>query len=566
MTEKTSPESKFNLRNLIRISLFVLFALSMSVGVFSISRIERVNEAAHAMADELEVVAGLARMNELSQEFRALSILAHSARSEDERRSYTAENTHVEEAFSAAWSAYAPTISGVEEQDIAHRLRAAWQHFLAVEAEALALDRAGEREQADTVFAGALRADAEMFKKAVNTVLDHRRARVAERVAETDAVGRMSRTAVAVGLGVVALLTLAIGFLIVRRVATPIATITDVMRKLAGNDLTTEIPAAQRRDEIGAMARAVQVFKDNMLQNRALEAEAGEARARADRQAQTTMREMATRFETAVGGIVVALASSATHLNTTAETMSGIAGETASQSTAVAAAAEEAATNVKTVAAAASDLGLSVREVGRQAEIASTVAHRVAEEATQTSNLVQALSDAAARIGDVVGIISNLAAQTNLLALNATIEAARAGEAGRGFAVVASEVKALAGQTARATDDIARHVATIQGSTHEAVHAIEGISTRIRDMSGAAASIAAAVEQQNTATQDIVLTISHAATGTEEVTTNIAGVSDIAQSAGRAASEVLDSANGLSRQAEQLGGEVNQFLRTIRAA
>ncbi|MGH1574688.1 methyl-accepting chemotaxis protein [Methylobacterium sp. P31] len=314
------------------------------------------------------------------------------------------------------------------------------------------------------------------------------------------------------------------------------------------------------------MAGAVRVFKDNMLRARSLEEDAARMRAEADQQRRTVMREMAEGFEAAVGGIVGTVASAALELRGAADLMSRTAGETANQSTTVAAAAEQAQSNVRMIAAAADQLGTSVQEVGRQAEMTAAMASGAADEAVQTTNLVQALSGAADRIGDVVRIIAKIAAQTNLLAFNAAIEAARAGEAGRGFAVVAAEVKQLAGKTKQATDDITHHVSVIQDSTAEAVAAIEGITSRVGDMSRAAASIAAAVEEQGAATQEIVHNIAQAAHGTGEVSAHIACVADTAENTGATAGRVLTAASALSRDAERLGDEVARFLDRIRAA
>ncbi|CAA2137703.1 Methyl-accepting chemotaxis protein 2 (plasmid) [Methylobacterium bullatum] len=349
-------------------------------------------------------------------------------------------------------------------------------------------------------------------------------------------------------------------------VSRPITRMTERMRRLADGDAVAEVPYAQRRDEIGSMSSAVQIFRDNLLRARALEEETVQARASAEEQRKAGMRQMADAFEHAVGGIVGAVSSSATELQATAQTMTGTAAETANQSVSVAAAARQAAANVHTVAAAAEELGSSVLEIGRQVSGSSDLAQVAVGEADQTMHLVQALSQASARIGDMVGLISNIASQTNLLALNATIEAARAGEAGRGFAVVATEVKELAAQTARATEEIGTQIGQIQGVTGQAVTAIGSISARIREINGVAASIAAAVEQQGAATQEIVRNVAQASAGTSEVTNNIAGVAQASEETGAAASQVLSAASELSRQSEHLGTEVMSFLATVRAA
>ncbi|WP_449410646.1 methyl-accepting chemotaxis protein [Methylobacterium komagatae] len=351
-----------------------------------------------------------------------------------------------------------------------------------------------------------------------------------------------------------------------RRSLSPLKQMRVVMARLADGDVSATIPGTDRRDEIGAMAGAVQVFKDTLIRTRQLEAETAQARLAAEEQRRAGMREMADAFEHSIGGIVGLVSSSATELQATAQQMTARAGVTAAQSSTVAAAAEEATSNVNTVAAAAEELGTSVQEIGRQVHGSAELAHVAVAEADQTVALVQALSATAARIGDMIGMISGIASQTNLLALNATIEAARAGQAGRGFAVVAAEVKALAEQTAKATQAISDQIGEIQAVTGQAVSAIGGITGRIREINSVATSIAVAVEQQGAATQEIVRNVAQAATGTSEVTSNIAGVAGAAEETGVAANHVLGAASELSRQSEQLAVEVERFLANVRIA
>ncbi|MGU3406486.1 cache domain-containing protein [Methylobacterium brachiatum] len=368
------------------------------------------------------------------------------------------------------------------------------------------------------------------------------------------------------GAAIVAALIGILATLIGRSVVRPLRAMTEFMTGLAAGDLSRKVLGAERRDEIGTMAAAAQVFKDNLIRTQALEAETAQARLAAEAQRKAGMRQMADGFEAAVGSIIGLVSASAAKLQTTAQTMTATATETASQSMTVAAAAEEASSNVNTVAAAAEELGSSVQEIGRQVSGSAELARLAVSEADQTGALVQELSTAVGRIGDVVGLISSIAGQTNLLALNATIEAARAGTAGKGFAVVASEVKALAEQTAKATDEISGQIARIQASTGGAVTAIGSITARIQEISGVATSIAAAVEQQGAATQEIVRNVGQAAAGTGEVTSNISGVAGAAEETSAAASQVLGSASELSRQSEHLAAEVGGFLATVRAA
>ncbi|SFE68365.1 methyl-accepting chemotaxis protein [Methylobacterium sp. 13MFTsu3.1M2] len=366
--------------------------------------------------------------------------------------------------------------------------------------------------------------------------------------------------------GLALLVALGAFVLVTRGVSGPLRKIAAVTQRLAAGDAEVAISGQERRDEIGALAGSVVVFRDNLVSARALEAETALARADAETQRRAATRAMADAFEQAVGGIVGGVSAAATELEATARTLTGSATEAAGQSGTVAGAASDAAANVNTVAAAAEELGSSVQEIGRQVSSSAELARVAVAEATNTVALVQDLSGAAAKVGDVVALISGIAAQTNLLALNATIEAARAGAAGRGFAVVASEVKALAEQTARATEEITGQIGRIQSSTGQAASAIDGIGRRIREIDGVASSIAAAVEQQGAATQEIVRNVAEAAAGTGAVTGTIASLAQSAEETGAAAAQVLGAASEMSRQSEHLGAEVARFLDTVRAA
>ena len=357
-----------------------------------------------------------------------------------------------------------------------------------------------------------------------------------------------------------------VAFLIGRGISRPALALAEVMGALAAGDLSKDVPATRRGDEIGRMMDATRVFKDGLVRARALEAETASAKAAAEAGRREALRGMADGFDRAVGGIVGSVTSAATELQATAEAMAGMAADTAARSTAVAAAAEQTSANVGTVAAAAEELGASVGEIGRQVDGSAALARLADEEAVRTAAFVRQLAEATDRIGAVADLIAGIAGQTNLLALNATIEAARAGEAGRGFAVVAAEVKALAGQTERATAEIGGEIARIQDATAQAVIAIEGIGTRVHELNGVSASIAAAVEQQGAATREIVRNVAQAAAGTGEVTGNISGVAHAAENTGTAAGRVLGSASDLTRQSERLRAEVARFLETVRAA
>jgi methyl-accepting chemotaxis protein len=348
-------------------------------------------------------------------------------------------------------------------------------------------------------------------------------------------------------------------------IARPISTITDAMRKLAGGDKSTDIPGLDHGDEIGAMARAVVVFKENMIKAEDLAANEMEAAQARDLRARH-IEELTRDFDANICELLDVVASAATEMQSTAQSMSGIASDTNHRATSVASAAEQASANVQTVASATEELSSSIQEISRQVSQSSAIASRAVTEANRTDGQVQGLAASAQKIGEVVNLISAIAQQTNLLALNATIEAARAGEAGKGFAVVATEVKALATQTAQATEEISQQIASIQVETAEAVSAIQMFGVTVGEVNEIASTIASAVEEQTAATSEIARNVEQASEGTREVTSNIIEVTSSASETGAAATQVTGVAADLSQRAETLKSRVERFLADVRAA
>ncbi|KMO43916.1 hypothetical protein VQ03_05890 [Methylobacterium tarhaniae] len=372
-------------------------------------------------------------------------------------------------------------------------------------------------------------------------------------------VGNLVLVALAVALT-------AAGLAVIARVTGTLARMTDVMGRLAGGDQDAAIPGGDRRDEIGAMARALAVFKESLARNQALEAEAALSRAGAEAQRRAALAEMAGTFEGRIGGLVDALSGAASRLGGNAGTMANAVQETGRQAASVAATARQTSSNVQMVAASAEEMSLTAREIAGQVAGSADLVATAASDAKGTGATVQALEAGAQKVGEVVALISSIAAQTNLLALNATIEAARAGEAGRGFAVVAAEVKELASQTARATDDIGEQVAQIREATRRAVAAVGGIGGTLDRANEGSTAVAAAVEEQQVTMRDVARNVTEMAQGAAAVSASIAQVQAHAGEAGTAADEVATAARRLSADAETLRGEVDAFLSGLRAA
>src|SRR3954468_17564378 len=357
-----------------------------------------------------------------------------------------------------------------------------------------------------------------------------------------------------------------VAWLIGRSISRPLALLGARMKDLAEGKLDGDIPGVGRGDEVGAMASTVQIFKDHALRIRDLEQTEEAAKERAAAERRNAMEGIASDFERSVNGIVRSVSSAATGMQATAQSMTATASDASSRAATVGAASQRASGNVGTVAAAAEELSSSVAEISRQVTRSTEVASRAVNDAERTNATVQDLSTGAEKIGEVVKLIHSIAAQTNLLALNATIEAARAGDSGRGFAVVASEVKALANQTAKATEEISSQVAAMQASTSEAVASIGGITETIAQMSEITVSISTAVDQQGDATREIARNIQSVAAGSNEISSHIGGVTTAAAATGKAASEVLANARELDNQSGMLRSAVDEFLGKVRAA
>jgi methyl-accepting chemotaxis protein len=346
----------------------------------------------------------------------------------------------------------------------------------------------------------------------------------------------------------------------------PMTRMTGVMTRLAGGTVEIEIPSMNRGDEVGAMARAVQIFRESAQQVKAMESAQAGLKLKAEEDRKAAMSRVADGFEQAIGKIVEAVSTASSEIERAAGSLTKTADETQELTAAAASASDLSSANVQSAAAASEEMASSVTEIGRQVQQSETITHAAVRQAEQTNARISELSQSAGRIGEVVKMIAAVAEQTNLLALNATIEAARAGEAGRGFAVVASEVKALAAQTAKATEEIGTQITQMQSATQQSVSAIKEIGVTIGRISEISTAIAAAVQQQGAATQEITRNVQQAAQGAIQVGDSIAVVGRGAANTGTAAEQVHGFARSLASQGNHLKLEVGKFLNTIRAA
>lgn len=400
----------------------------------------------------------------------------------------------------------------------------------------------------------------DLLKDVTTSATDHRNMfqhNVLDELSST----KMLNFVVLAAVGLV-LLCISIWFSIFK-ISTPLVNMVQAMDRLSHGDLDVQIPEKQK-DEIGSMASALLVFKENLLDTKRMSKEREEDRKRLAVQQQEERNELADEFESNVGGVVSSVATSSTELQSTAKNMNAIATRNQKRASNATNAANDATTNVQTVASAAEELSNSINEIARQVSESSTMAAQAADQAGSTNETMKELADAASKIGQVINLITDIAEQTNLLALNATIEAARAGDAGKGFAVVASEVKNLANQTASATDEISSHIKTIQSTTDNAVHAIDEVSNMIDHMNEVSSAIAAAVEEQGAATQEIATNVESAAKSTQNASADMAEVTQSAERNGQVAMNVLSAAEDMSAQSDILRTEVDKFLAQVR--
>ena len=535
------------------------------LGVIADQGMGNINGAAADVRDHwLPATRMLGKIAQSAERSRALTASIVISESDETRAAEQARLTAALDEVKQTLREYDASVRPGRERELADAAIRTWKIYLALNDKADALVKAHDNKAITALFQGEARDRFGDFRTALQADIDFN---VQSGVAAADhgsAVFIASRGMIIATLGLATLLCIAAGALIIFGVARPIRLMTGAMRRLATGDLDVAVEGTARGDDVGSLAKSLQVFKDNGIAVKRLEAEQAEAKRKAETERKAAMMQMADDFERSVKGVVDTVASASTELQAAAQSLSHTAERASQQSTAVAAAIEQTSANVQTVASASEELSASIGEIGRQIAQSATVAGQAVEQAGRTSRSVDGLAKAAQKIEDVVRLIKDIASQTNLLALNATIEAARAGDAGKGFAVVATEVKALANQTALATEEIQTQVSEIQRATSGTAREISGIGGIIDEINQVTTAIAAAIEEQGAATGEITRNVQQAANGTQEVADTIVGVSAAAGDTGAAAGQVLSSATELSQQAERMRREVATFVAAVR--
>ena len=544
----------------------IILILALVLGVFALVRMNSVaRDGALIGTDALPSVRYVGDVYSALSRYRLNHYQYLTGQSEAEWKTTEERMELSVKLLTEAKKNYEPLIRGAEERELYQQMMKFWDDYNAAFHQMKDMARNGQQSESFKVMATKLTPMYRNVQGVVEKLIELNMKSGNDQITAMDRTNSQTMIVVGILLFIILAISSVAIWALLSGVVRPVQKLTNVMNSLARHELATEVPDADKKDELGEMARAVQVFKDGLLTADRLSLEQTNEHAAQEKRA-AYVSQLIKNFDDQASVVLRTVSSAATELNATAQSMTAIASETNRQAASASSAADQTTANVQTVAAAAEEMAASIGEITNQVSRSKDVSDRAAQEVRATDETVASLAEAAARIGAIVQLIQEIASQTNLLALNATIEAARAGEAGKGFAVVASEVKALAQQTAKATEEISIQVSAVQEATGRSVVAIRSIGGTIDSITEIGSSIAAAMEQQGASTSEISRNVSQAAAGTQEVSANVSQVTDAAGQTGAAASQVLGAAQELAQQAETLRGQVERFLADIRAA
>ena len=555
--------ARLSIRSKIIGGFAAVLICTIGLGLFATQRLQSVNGNAQEIKENyLPGTRILGRLAQVSERLRSNRGSLLLATTDAQRAQATANIKEQAETYAHERQAYQALISPGEEQRLTDAFDAAWKRYLEFGDTTTALVTQGKHDEAVALFLGDAAKAMASFRAALQADIDLN-VRQGTQAAETGAeLGASAHRWILAVLVLSALICVGVGWTIIRGISAPIGAMTAAMRRLAGGDTQVAIVGSERGDEIGAMAKAVEVFKQNAIDRVRLEAEQKEQEQRATHEKQIALIGMAEKIEAETNDALEGIGARSEAMAATAEAMRASAGRTGDAAQSAAAAAGLALANAQTVASAAEQLSASISEIGGQVNQSNAVVSRAVAAGSETRSKMETLNEQVVRIGAVADMIGEIAAKTNLLALNATIEAARAGDAGKGFAVVASEVKQLATQTARSTEEITRHIGEVRAATGESVASVKQIEQTIGEINAIAGSIAAAVEEQGAATAEIARNVAETAAAADTMTSRTAQVSTEATQTGQRADDVLDGTTVLNVAVETLRRAVIHIVRS----
>ncbi len=556
--------ARVTIRGKVILAFAAVLCCAAGLGLFAVQRLDAVN-AASAIVSSTHLVRTrlLGQLSYHTMRFRQLEATAALAPDASARAQEAATMEKVRARAEQVRRDYEVLAGDGGERQKADEAALLWRNYLGMHDRFVTLEHGGDAAALAALYRGEMRTEFNKFQDGLDALIVLNDNGAKQAVESATSLGSSAHIRILGILALVAALCVAVGVSMIRGVCGPIRAMTDVMRRLADKDLGVTIPGVGRGDEIGGMAAAVQVFRENMIKADTLEAEQTAARAARERR-QAALEQYTQDFGTSIAGVMGSLAEASGKMRGAAEAMTAAAGSVRTEAHATSEGAARSSRDLMAVAAAVEALTSSVNEITRQVASSADVARQAVQRAEASHATMKKLSEATERIGDVVHLISDIAGQTNLLALNATIEAARAGEAGRGFAVVASEVKTLAAQTGKATADIGSQIETVRGATADAVVAMTEIGTIISKMDEVSAAIAAAVEQQSATTREIAGSVQAVSGATRASADAMRHVVEVADGAGEASRDVLTASSEIGREATTLRTEVDQFLTAVR--